>query len=85
MMKKLWIVCIAAVILLLAVCIIFGSTVYQKQMEEASIGIIGGADGPTAVLVTGNIVKSVLPVFLCGIALIVVSVCVIFKRQKKSR
>ena len=84
-MKKLLIICISAIVLLFAVCIIFGSTVYQKQMEESTIGIIGGADGPTAVLVTGNIVKGVLPVFLGGIVLIGIAFCVIFKRQKKSK
>lgn len=42
-------------------------------MSDSSIGIIGGADGPTAVLVSGEL----LPVILIGAAIVLVGALVI--------
>ena len=54
--------------------------VIVTDSEEASIGIIGGADGPTAILVSGPPVRVII-----GIVLIVVGVIgvVIFEKRKK--
>lgn len=47
-----------------------------------SIGIIGGADGPTAVLVSGN---PVIPLAITGVVIIavIVGVVILVKRKKK--
>ncbi len=42
-------------------------------MSDSSIGIIGGADGPTAVLVSGEL----MPVILIGTAIILVGALII--------
>ena len=49
-------------------------------MESASIGIIGGADGPTAIFVSGN----PLPVLLVAAAVILAAILLIrhFRKQK---
>ena len=80
MMKKLWIVCIAAIVLFSAVCIIFGSVAYTEQQK--AVDIIGGADGPTAIFVTGEFVKVLLPILFIGIAGIVGIFFLIDKRKK---
>ncbi len=52
------------------------------EANDASIGIIGGADGPTAILVTG---ESPLPYIAGGLLIIaiVVGVIVFIKKRKK--
>lgn len=55
-------------------------TAIDTTAEESSIGIIGGADGPTAIFVSG----SVLPLFLIAamiLALIVLGVVFVIKRR----
>jgi len=73
--RKLWriIFIIAMVIAALALIADFGVELYIRYLmnntslgEAASVGIIGGADGPTTVFVTttavpGNILRSLLP------------------------
>ncbi len=52
--------------------------------ESASIGIIGGADGPTAIFVSSNINQ----LYICGfITIIAVAVLVAFfiRRNKKKK
>jgi len=49
-------------------------------MQANSIGIIGGADGPTAVFVTG---RPLLPVLLgAGLILAVIGLAVLFLKRK---
>ncbi len=49
-------------------------------MQSNSIGIIGGADGPTAVFVTG---RPLLPVLLgAGLILAVLALAVLFRKRK---
>ena len=49
-------------------------------MQTDSIGIIGGADGPTAVFVTGS---PLLPVLLgTGLILAVIALAVLFLKRK---
>ena len=50
-------------------------------LPAASIGIIGGADGPTAIFVTGN--WWTLPLGLAVIAAAVVLVVVLLKKRRK--
>lgn len=44
----------------------------MPPMEQASLGIIGGADGPTAIFITGNPIPLVIIgiVIVAGIALL---------------
>lgn len=65
--------CIFGVVLLIAGLLIF------VLSEKASIGIIGGADGPTVLFITG---KSCILFVAAGILLIIVS-CVFLLKKKK--
>ena len=49
--------------------------------ESASVGIIGGADGPTAILVASNM--DWLTVFLVLIVAILLVLCIICRNKKK--
>jgi len=49
--------------------------------NAASIGIIGGADGPTAIFLTGDIQAFVLGVL--AVAVLVVALVVILRRRKR--
>ncbi|MBQ2223613.1 MAG: hypothetical protein II420_02520, partial [Oscillospiraceae bacterium] len=40
-----------------------------------SLGIIGGADGPTAIFVTGGVGSMILPLFLALVGLLILLVC----------
>ena len=73
-MKKL----IAFVLALVCVLSLIGCS-----SESASVGIIGGADGPTAIFVTSNINW----LYVCGfIGIIVVAILVaLFIYRKKKR
>ena len=51
------------------------------SLPAASIGIIGGADGPTAIFVTGN--WWILPLGLAAITAAVVLVVVLLKKRRK--
>ena len=50
--------------------------------EAASIGIIGGADGPTAIFVTSNTNWLNIGIFL-GAALLIIFVAIIYHNKKK--
>jgi Na+-transporting methylmalonyl-CoA/oxaloacetate decarboxylase beta subunit len=45
------------------------------------IGIIGGADGPTAVFVAGNLAEILIPVILVAAA-VIVGVIVLMKKKR---
>lgn len=49
--------------------------------NAASIGIIGGADGPTAIFLTGNF--QLIPLALLAVAAAVVTLVVILRRRKR--
>ena len=52
--------------------------------ESASVGIIGGADGPTAILVTRSIVKWMCDrIFIVIIAAVLVALFFYCKKKKK--
>ncbi len=67
--------------LVLASVCVFG--LVGCSSESSSIGIVGGADGPTAIFVSSNINR----LYICGvIAIIVVAVLValfIYRNKKK--
>ena len=55
----------------------------MKLASDSSIAIIGGADGPTAVMVTGNPVATVIAIGIAVIAVIAIVAIVMKKRKKK--
>lgn len=55
----------------------------QLSMEAASIGVIGGADGPTAILVTGNAGFPDWIWYLLPVLLIVGGIVVLLLSRKK--
>ena len=79
MKKKIVAVIIAAIGILLAV---FG--VIAKKREAATIGIIGGADGPTAIFVAGKIdgggIAGIL-LILAGLVIAGILICRLFGKK----
>lgn len=51
--------------------------------EAASIGIIGGADGPTAIFVASRIIESTVCGFVGVLVVIALVVFMIYRRKKK--
>lgn len=64
---------------------IFALSLVGCDKEAASIGIIGGADGPTAIFVTSNINLTNL-LAVCGIialiAALIIILIIIYRRKK---
>ncbi len=52
-------------------------------MNLLSIGVIGGADGPTAILVTSNISTELIIIGIATIVVLIAIVVWIIKRHKK--
>ena len=71
--KITFFVSLAVILLLVSFCIV--SALSAEASHSASIGIIGGADGPTAILVSRSLLFSSPALFLFGgvLALFVVS------------
>jgi succinate-acetate transporter protein len=63
-----------ALILIYAVCVVSSFALAEKDHSE-SVGIIGGADGPTAILITRTLVfgSSLFNIFCLLMVLFVVS------------
>ena len=55
----------------------------MKLASDSSIAIIGGADGPTAVMVSGDPTATVIAIAVAVIAVIAIVAIVIRKRKKK--
>jgi len=51
------------------------------ESNAATIGIIGGADGPTAIFLTGDF--QAVPLAILAVAAAVVTLIVILRRRKK--
>lgn len=51
-------------------------------MDKASIGIIGGADGPTAIFITGGLTRAVLSPMLECAALMLLLYVLLYRRNK---
>lgn len=57
------------------------SSVIRGDSEDAAIGIIGGADGPTVIFVSSN--WWILPLGLAAAGAILVTAVILIKKQKK--
>ena len=76
---KRWIVVIIAILGI----ILTGFGISAKIKGAASIGIIGGADGPTAIFVAGKVGDGFsLGIILLGILLILLGILV-YRKMKK--
>ncbi|MBQ7309529.1 MAG: oxaloacetate decarboxylase [Clostridia bacterium] len=78
-MKKTIIIAAVAIVILGMICLIIGGVAYQKEMQ--SIDIIGGADGPTAMFVAGDLAGVLVPSFAVG-TLLIVGVLVLVKKKQ---
>ena len=64
---------VGVIVIIIGIC-------FSLSSESDAIGIIGGADGPTTVFVTGNII---LPLLIVGaIILAIIIALLIFKKKK---
>ena len=52
----------------------------RERMDSSSIGIIGGADGPTQIMISGNPILEIIVV--AAIVAIIVGIVVILKKRK---
>lgn len=82
-MKKIIVITVLAAVALALLCLLIGGIAYQKQME--AIDIIGGADGPTAIFVAGDIASILIPFFIIGLLLIIGTAALIHKNANKQR
>ena len=54
-----------------------------KIKQRASIGIIGGADGPTSVFIAGKVPEGLgIMGILCGMLLLTVGLYLIFRKNR---
>jgi len=81
-MKKI----LVATVVLVVVLALFAAAVcgvLSLTETQASVGIIGGADGPTAIMVSGSLVNSLFwPLVFLGLAAVVV-IIIIIKRNRR--
>ena len=75
-MKKL----VAFVLALVCVLGLFGC-----NSESASVGIIGGADGPTAILLTYSITKWMYVIGFIGVIVVAILVALFIYCNKKKK
>ncbi|ADZ85858.1 sodium ion-translocating decarboxylase subunit beta [Cellulosilyticum sp. ST5] len=55
----------------------------ENGKESASIAIIGGADGPTAIFVSSSVSLEAVAITVCGLILVVGMGIFIYKKIKK--
>ena len=55
----------------------------ETGKEAASIGIIGGADGPTAIFISSSVSLEPVAITVCGLILVVGIGIFIYKKIKK--
>lgn len=72
--------------LLLLLCIsLISMAFFEKDMPSDSIGVIGGADGPTAILIaSASVFESPMILGMCiavALAVVIGIVCAIVKRK----
>lgn len=72
-MKKIFLMAMLSFALFLSGC----------YSESSSVGIIGGADGPTAILVSHNFPVMLPLMIICAIALITIIVLIIHNFNKR--
>lgn len=71
------------ILIISAVLIAVAATGIYSHNESSSIGIIGGADGPTAVMVSGSPVAVIIAAVIAVILLIILTVFIIKRRKKQ--
>ena len=63
--------------------IIFITGVNMKINQRVSVGIIGGADGPTSVFIAGKVPEGLgIMGILCGILLLGIGLYLIFRKNR---
>jgi len=71
-------------IVIAIICIVLGFIIYSLLTPPAAIGVIGGADGPTAVFVASKAVSSGFDTILfVGAILMVVGIGLIIRLKKR--
>lgn len=70
---------LASMILILFAAI---SAIRARQMMNAAISIIGGADGPTSIFIAGRVGSNTLFIALAGIVVLMTIVYFIWRRRK---
>lgn len=56
---------------------------HSNNKDAASIGIIGGADGPTAIFVAGSVITPTLPILFAIISCIGAVLWVVVRKKSK--
>ncbi len=77
-MKKLLIAFIIVLAVALTIALCFG----VNMKNNASVGIIGGADGPTAIFVSGSVVFGALIPVVAVILLAAVIIGIVLRKKK---
>ena len=72
---------ISAMVLVKDSAVTGDTQIIVSESEDTSIGIIGGADGPTAIFVTGNWLSTIL--LIAGGIFGLIALVTIFKKRKK--
>ena len=63
--------------------IIFITGINMKINQRVSVGIIGGADGPTSVFIAGKVPEGLgIMGILCGMLLLTVGLYLIFRKNR---
>ena len=62
--KMTFFICLAFILLLVFLCVI--STISANRSLSSSVGIIGGADGPTAIFVSRSLLLDSPAIFFFG-------------------
>ena len=58
----------------------------NKTEDSSSVGIIGGADGPTSIYISGSPLKALLaPIIISGFIFFAIGYAVGFNRKEKNR
>lgn len=78
-MRKRIITSIIAVLIILAICFITQNNIGS---ETSAIGIIGGADGPTAIFVASKANPQIISRYIM-LACTVISLVVLIKRRRR--
>lgn len=74
---------VGSLVLLSVVAPMIMGVILKVQVVANSVGIIGGADGPTAIMLVGTVgVGSIIIEIVIGVLLIVASICGLKKFKK---
>ena len=71
-------------IVIAIICIVLGFIIYSLLTPPAAIGVIGGADGPTAIFVANKTISSSFDTALfAGIIFVIIGVGLIIRLKKR--